>query len=135
MRRTLDTNICSYILRRHPASMIERFATLDREQLWLSAIVAAELRFGAAKLAAPRFQAAVEAWLVGFDVRPWPLEATHHYAQIRTALERAGKSIGGMDLMIVAHALAEDSVVITNNAREFHRVPALAVEEWAIGEA
>ena len=134
MRRTLDTNICSYILRRHPASMIERFATLDREQLWLSAIVAAELRFGAAKLAAPRFQAAVEAWLVGFDVRPWPLEATHHYAQIRTALERAGKPIGGMDLMIAAHALAEDSVVITNNAREFHRVPGLAVEEWAIGE-
>ena len=135
MRRTLDTNICSYILRRHPASMIERFATLDREQLWLSAIVAAELRVGAAKLAAPRFQAAVEAWLLGFDVRPWPLDATHHYAQIRTALERAGKSINGMDLMIAAHALAEDSVVITNNAREFHRVPGLAVEEWAIGEA
>jgi tRNA(fMet)-specific endonuclease VapC len=134
MRRTLDTNICSYILRCHPTSMIERFATLDREQLWLSAIVAAELRFGAAKLAAPRFQAAVEAWLVGFDVRPWPLEATHHYAQFRTALEHAGKPIGGMDLMIAAHALAEDSVVITNNAREFHRVPGLAVEEWAIGE-
>lgn len=134
MRRTLDTNICSYILRSHPAGMIARFATLDREQLWLSAIVAAELRFGAAKLGAPRFQAAVEAWLVGFDVRPWPLEATHHYAQIRTALERAGKPIGGMDLMIAAHALAEDSVIITNNAREFHRVPGLAVEEWAMGE-
>lgn len=132
MRRTLDTNICSYILRRHPASMIERFATLDREQLWLSAIVAAELRFGAAKLGAPRFQAAVEAWLAGFDVRPWPLEATHHYAQARRALELSGKPIGGMDLMIAAHALAEDSVVVTNNAREFHRVPGLAVEEWAM---
>ena len=132
MRRTLDTNICSYILRRHPVSIIERFSTLDRSELWLSAIVAAELRFGAAKLAAPRFQAAVEAWLVGFDVRPWPLEATHHYAQIRSALERAGKPIGGMDLMIAAHALAEDSAIITNNAREFHRVPGLAVEEWAI---
>ncbi len=132
MRRTLDTNICSYILRRHPPEMIGRFATLDREQLWLSTIVAAELRFGAAKLGAPRFAAAVEAWLAGFDVRPWPLQATHHYAQIRAALERAGKPIGGMDLMIAAHAMAEDSVVITNNAREFHRVPGLAVEEWAI---
>ncbi len=132
MRRTLDTNICSYILRRHPAEMIARFATLDRDQLWLSAIVAAELRFGAAKLGSLRFAAAVEAWLAGFDVRPWPLEATHHYAQIRAALERAGKPIGGMDLMIAAHALAEDSVIITNNAREFHRVPGLAVEEWAI---
>jgi len=132
MRRTLDTNICSYILRRHPESMIERFATLDRQQLWLSAIVAAELRFGATKLGLPRFQAAVEAWLAGFDVQPWPLEATQHYAQIRAALERVGKPIGGMDLMIAAHALAQDSVVITNNAREFHRVPGLAVEAWSL---
>ena len=127
MRRTLDTNICSYILRRHPQGMIERFAALDKSQVWLSAIVAAELRFGAAKLASPRFAAAVEAWLVGFDVRPWPLEASHHYAHIR-----AGTPIGGMDLMIAAHALAEDSVVITNNAREFHRVPGLAVEAWML---
>lgn len=132
MRRTLDTNICSYILRRHPTDMVARFASLNRQEVWLSAIVAAELRFGAAKLCAPRFAAAVESWLAGFDVRPWPVEATHHYAQVRAALERSGQPIGGMDLMIAAHALAEDSVVITNNAREFHRVPGLAVEEWAI---
>ena len=132
MRRTLDTNICSYILRRHPANMIERFAALDSKQLWLSAVVAAELRFGAAKLASPRFSAAVEAWLIGFDVRPWPVEATHHYAQIRAALERAGKPVGAMDMLIAAHAMAEDSVIVTNNAREFHRIPGLAVEEWAI---
>ena len=132
MRRTLDTNICSYILRRRPASMVERFAELDRGQLWLSAIVAAELRFGAAKLASVRFSAAVEAWLAGFDVRPWPLEATQHYANIRAALERTGQPIGGMDLLIAAHAMAEDSVLVTNNAREFLRVPGLAVEEWDI---
>ena len=131
MRRTLDTNICSYILRKHPASMIERFAGLDRSALWLSAIVAAELRFGAAKLGVPRLQAAVEAWLAGFDLKPWPVEATLQYASMRLQLERAGTPIGGMDLMIAAHALAEDSVLITNNAREFHRVPGLAVEEWA----
>ncbi|HAL39249.1 MAG TPA: VapC toxin family PIN domain ribonuclease [Polaromonas sp.] len=130
MRRTLDTNICSYVLRRRPASMVERFTELDRGQLWLSAIVAAELRFGAAKLASVRFSAAVEAWLAGFDVRPWPAEATQHYAKIRAALERAGQTIGGMDLLIAAHAMAEDSVLVTNNAREFLRVPGLAVEEW-----
>ena len=130
MRRTLDTNICSYVLRRRPASMVERFTELDRGQLWLSAIVAAELRFGAAKLASVCFSAAVEAWLAGFDVRPWPAEATQHYAKIRAALERAGQTIGGMDLLIAAHAMAEDSVLVTNNAREFLRVPGLAVEEW-----
>jgi tRNA(fMet)-specific endonuclease VapC len=135
MRRTLDTNICSYILRKHPADMVERFASLERSQLWLSAIVAAELRFGAAKLDSPKFKAAVEAWLAGFDVQPWPLEATHAYARIRSALERAGQPIdviGGMDLMIAAHAMAEDSVLVTNNAREFLRVPGLAVEAWTM---
>jgi len=132
MRHTLDTNICSYILRRHPVTMVERFAGLDRGQLWLSAIVAAELRFGAAKLASARFSAAVEAWLAGFDVRPWPIEATRSYAGIRSDLERAGKVIGGMDLLIAAHAIAEDSVLVTNNAREFLRVPGLAVQEWAL---
>lgn len=132
MKRTLDTNICSYILRRQPPEMIERFTLLDRKQLWLSAIVAAELRFGALKRKSTKLQTAVEAWLAGFDVQPWSLDATHHYAQIRTSLEALGKPIGNMDLMIAAHAMAEDSVVVTNNAREFHRVPGLALEEWAI---
>ncbi len=131
MRRTLDTNICSYILRRHPPQMLERFARLQRDEVWLSAIVAAELRFGAVKLGAPRFQAAVESWLAGFDVRPWPAQATHHYAQIRATLERCGRPIDGTDLLIAAHALAEDSVVITRNAREFERVPGLAIEAWS----
>ena len=130
MRRTLDTNICSYVLRRRPAFMVERVAGLNRGQLWLSAIVAAELRFGAAKLGSTEFSAAIEAWLGGFDVRPWPNEATHHYARIRAALERAGQPVGGMDLLIAAHAMAEDSVLVTNNTREFLRVPGLAVEEW-----
>jgi tRNA(fMet)-specific endonuclease VapC len=132
MRRTLDTNICSYVLRRRPALMVERFAGLDRGSLWLSAIVAAELRFGAAKLASVPFSAAVEAWLAGFEVRPWPVEATVRYANIRAALERAGQAIGGTDLLIAAHAMAEDSALVTNNAREFLRVPGLAVEEWSL---
>ena len=61
------------------------------------------------------------------------MEATHHYAHIRAMLEGTVQPTGGMDLMIAAHALAEDSVLVTNNAREFLRVPGLAVEEWALG--
>ncbi len=132
MRLTLDTNICSYILRRHPVNMIKRFAGIDRSQLWLSSIVAAELRFGAVKLASPRFSSAVESWLAGFEVLDWPTDASHHYAQVRAALERAGQPIGSMDLMIAAHALERDSALITNNAREFLRVPGLSVQEWAL---
>lgn len=131
MNRTLDTNICSYILRRHPPSMLERFSRLQSSQVWLSAIVAAELRFGAAKLDSPRFTVAVEAWLAGFTVKPWPIEATHYYARLRADLQKRGQPIGGMDMLIAAHAMAEDSALVTNNAREFHRVPGLAVEEWA----
>lgn len=132
MRRTLDINICSYVLRKRPVQMVERFRQLDRPQLWLSAIVAAELRFGAEKLGSSRFCAAVEAWLSGFELRDWPLAATHHYARLRAQLEAKGTPVGNLDLMIAAHALAEDSVVITNNAREFHRIPGVAVEEWQL---
>jgi tRNA(fMet)-specific endonuclease VapC len=132
VNRTLDTNICSYILRQRPMGMVERFARLNRDQLWLSAVVAAELRYGAARLGQARFHATVEAWLAGFEVRDWSSNASHHYAALRTALEKQGKPIGGMDMMIAAHAMAEDSVLITNNAREFHRVPGLAVEEWGL---
>ena len=130
MLRTLDTNICSYILRRRPES-VARFRPRSKE-VWLSAIVAAELRFGVRKVGSPAFYAAVENWLAGFEVRPWPLDATHEYALIRSELERSGQLIGTMDLMIAAHAKAEESVVVTNNAREFHRVPGLAVEEWGL---
>jgi tRNA(fMet)-specific endonuclease VapC len=132
MKRMLDTNICSYVLRRHPPGMLERFSRLERAEVWLSAIVAAELRFGAAKLQSARFQAAVESWLAGFEIRVWPAPAGHHYAQVRAELERKGQTIGNMDLLIAAHALAEDAVLVTNNAREFLRVPGLAVEEWSL---
>jgi tRNA(fMet)-specific endonuclease VapC len=110
--------------------MLDRFGQLDQKEVWLSAIVAAELRFGVAKLASPRFSGAVEAWLAGFEIRSWPVEATHCYAQIRCELEKVGKPIGGMDLMIAAHVMSEKSILITNNAQEFHRVLGLHVEEW-----
>jgi len=132
MQRTLDTNICSYVLRRHPATMLERFAGLNRQQVWISGIVAAEIRFGAAKLGVPRFTLAVETWLAGFDVQPWPVRASEHYARLRASLEQQGQPIGAMDMLIAAHALANDSVLITNNAREFARVPGLAIEEWPL---
>ena len=112
--------------------MLNRFAQLDQDQVWLSSIVAAELRFGVAKLASPRFSAAVEAWLDGFEIRPWPVGATHHYAQIRCELEKMGRPIGGMDLMIAAHAQSEQSTLITNNAQEFCRISTLSVEEWKL---
>jgi len=130
MRRTFDTDICSYVLRRRPREIIARFDALDRDDVWLSAIVAAELRFGARRLGSATFSATVEAWLAGFEIEPWPVEASHQYAMIRAELERIGKPIGNMDLMIASHALCAGAVLVTNNIREFQRVPGLALEDW-----
>ena len=80
----------------------------------------------------PRLSSWMESWLAGFDVRPWPLAATQHCVRIRSELERAGQPLSTIALMIASHAMAEDSVLITNNARKFLRVPGLAVEEWAL---
>jgi len=70
--------------------------------------------------------------LAGFDVQAWSKQATEHDAHIRAKLERVGNSIGAMELLIAAHALANDSVLVINNPQEFARVRGLAVEEWPL---
>ena len=131
MKKTLDTNICSYILRRHPVSVLKHFAQAENQSLFLSAVVAAELRFGANKLASERFSQQLEEWLAAFSIQAWPEAASHHYAKLRATLERQGQTIGNMDLLIAAHALAENAVLVTHNSREFERVPGLKCEDWA----
>lgn len=128
--RTLDTNTCSYLLRRRPPQVIARFEGLAAQDLFLSAVVVAELRYGAAKLKSDKFADYLENWLGLFDLRPWPVAASSLYASLRRDLERQGTPIGGMDLMIAAHALAENAVLVTNNLREFSRVPNLRLENW-----
>jgi len=126
----LDTNVCSYLLRAQPRQAIERIGSLPIDELSLSALVAAELRFGAAKRQSPSLTDSIERFLRGIAVRPWPVEASKHYAEIRAELERTGQPIGGMDLLIAAHALAEGATLVTNNVREFERVPNLLIEAW-----
>lgn len=128
--RTLDTNICSYLLRRRHPQVVAHFAGLASDDVFLSAVVVAELRFGAAKLGSERFAGYLEHWLELFDLRPWPMSASRWYAHLRRDLERQGTPIGSMDLMIAAHALAENAVLVTNNLREFGRVPDLQLENW-----
>ena len=128
--KTLDTNICSYIIRRHPVSVITRFEDHEDGYFFLSALVVAELRFGAAKRGSMRLTEQLEDFIAGFPVHPWPKDASRHYASLRATLERQGQPIGNMDLLIAAHALAENAVLVTHNGREFDRVPGLTVENW-----
>lgn len=129
MIKMLDTNICSYILRSHP-TVLAHFQNQDFSRIALSSVVAAELRYGAKKSSRPQLYAQIEEWLSVVPILAWDDAATRCYAAIRVALEQQGRPIGGMDLMIAAHALAENAVLVTHNTREFARVDGLLLEDW-----
>jgi tRNA(fMet)-specific endonuclease VapC len=126
----LDTDISSYVIRRRPASIAERFQR-HAEQLCVSVMTAAELRFGAVKAARAELANLVEAYLARVTIIDWADSATFHYARIRTALEGLGTPIGNMDLLIASHAVAEQATLVTNNMKHFAAVPGLKVEQWS----
>jgi tRNA(fMet)-specific endonuclease VapC len=126
--KMLDTNVCSYILRAQPR--LAGVDSLSLDEISISALVAAELRFGAAKRQSASLSAGLERFLDGIMIADWPAEAAIHYAKIRTQLERVGQPIGGMDLLIAAHALAINATLVTHNIREFARIPKLQIEAW-----
>lgn len=126
----LDTDISSYIIRRRPAALLDRFHK-HADSLCVSAITAAELRFGVEKAGRPQLANPVEGFLERLTIVDWTASASTHYARIRAALERAGKPIGNLDLLIAAHAASMRATVITNNLKHFSIVPGLKVEAWA----
>ena len=126
----LDTDISSYIIKRRPATLAEKFEK-HAETLSVSVITAAELRFGAEKAGRPKLAELVEAYLERLAILDWTNEVTSHYARIRTELERRGKPIGNMDLLIAAHAVSQHMTVVTNNIKHFSSVPGLKVELWS----
>jgi tRNA(fMet)-specific endonuclease VapC len=126
----LDTNICIYIIKNYPAHLRERFNRLA-EQLCISSITLGELHYGAEK-SERRLQnlQAVEHFTARLEVLSFSAKAAAHYGEIRAALERAGKPVGPHDMLIGAHARSEGLIVVTNNTREFTRIPGLRVENW-----
>lgn len=128
----LDTNICSYILRARPASVLARFKAHDAGRIAVSEVVAAELCYGAEKVGGARavaIRADVDDFLSRLQLLPW--QGRHAYAQVRHHLAARGTPIGNMDLLIAAHALTLGATLVTNNVTEFQRVPGLALENWA----
>ncbi len=126
----LDTDISSYVIRRRPASIAERFAR-HAEQLCVSVMTAAELRFGAVKAGRADLTSVVEAYLARVTILDWTDSATFHYARIRAKLENLGTPIANMDLLIASHAVAERATLVTNNVRHFAAVPGLRVDLWS----
>ena len=128
----LDTNICSYVLRRHPLTVKAHFDQVGSPHLAISTIVLAELLFGAARHPAKGLEIRqdIDDMTNRLAVIPWSARAADEYSRLRTFLERRGTPIGSMDMMIAAHALAENAVLVTHNLREFQRVPNLQLENW-----
>jgi len=127
---SLDTNILSDLVR-HPQGVVaKKIAVVGENEICISIIVAAELRFGAAKRNSARLSNQVETILAAMLVVPFDVPADREYAKLRQLLESSGNSIGPNDLLIAAQARANGQILVTNNVREFTRVPSLQVENW-----
>ena len=132
MNLMLDTNICIYLIKERPASVVERFRVRPVGDIGISAITLAELEFGVAKSSRPsRNREALEQFVSPLEVAHFDRLASAAYGKLRTALEKRGQPIGSLDLLIAAHALSLDARLVTHNVREFGKVPGLRIEDWA----
>ena len=126
----LDTNIVSDLIRNPQGRVTQRIREIGEAQVCTSIIVAAELRYGAAKKGSPRLTAQLEAVLGALDILPFEVPADAVYGRLRARLERAGQPIGGNDLLIAAQAIALRHTIVTENDREFARIEDLPRENW-----
>ncbi len=126
----LDTNIVIYVIKRRPIEVMAAF-NQNASRMAISSITLAELIHGAEKSSKlSENYAVIEDFCSRLEVLPYSAKAAQHYGNIRAALEKTGQSIGVNDIHIAAHARSEGLVLVTNNVREFERVPALQLENW-----
>ncbi|MCU4611459.1 type II toxin-antitoxin system tRNA(fMet)-specific endonuclease VapC [Acinetobacter parvus] len=130
MMYLLDTNICIYVINHKPQQVFERFRQYQLGQLAVSSITASELAFGVEKSGSERNKQALKKFLSPLEILPYDEQAVWHYAQLRHDLQSKGQTIGSLDMLIAAHALALDVVLVTNNTKEFERIERLKLENW-----
>ena len=133
MRVMLDTDICIYLIKRKPVSVLRHLRDMTPGDVCISAVTLSELCFGVAKSErSAQNAAALEAFIVPLIVAPYDAAAAHEYGTVRAALEKRGTPIGGLDTMIASHALSLHVDLVTNNVREFARVERLRLADWTI---
>jgi len=132
----LDTCICSFIMRERPVSVLQRLATAvaDHHRIVISAITYAEMRYGQiGKKASPKHKTLVDEFVARLDeILPWGQGAVDAATEVKRQLTKTGEIIGQNDIAIAGHAIAAGCTLITNNMREFRRVPALVLEDWSL---
>jgi tRNA(fMet)-specific endonuclease VapC len=127
----LDTNTCIYVIKRKPQDAINRFLQIPISQIGISSITLSELVYGAIKSSKPdQNQLALAQFTAPLEIFPYGDAAAQHYGNLRSYLEGRGTPIGSLYMLIAAHALSMDSVLVTNNEKEFVRVPNLKIENW-----
>ena len=131
MKLMLDTNICIYIIKQQPVAVLKRFLEYQIGDIGISSITLSELRYGVAKSTHQEKNAkALDEFITPLEVVSFDEEATHVYGDIRATLEKAGTPIGSMDMLIAAHAVSLGIPLVTNNTREFVRIPTLNIIDW-----
>jgi len=130
IRYLLDTNICIYVINVRAPTVLARFLAHEIDGLGISAITASELYWGLCKSGSVRNRTTLDKFLSPLTVLDYDLNAAQHYGELRAYLEKQGTPIGPLDQQIAAHALALGITLVTNNVREFERVPGLRVENW-----
>lgn len=131
MRFLLDTNICIYIIKQKPPKVFDKFQTLSPSDVGVSSITVAELEYGVYKSQRQeQNRAALSQFLIPLEILPFDERATQTYGQIRAELERTGIVIGSMDMLIASQALTLGLTLVTNNVREFSKIPSLTWENW-----
>lgn len=127
----LDTNICIYIIKNKPQSVLDELKKCNVGDIILSSITVSELIYGAYKSQfVEKNLKAIEHFLIPFDVAEYDYKAALEYGKLRASLEKKGQPIGSLDMLIAAHAKSLDMVLVTNNMKEFERVEGLNVENW-----
>ena len=126
----LDTHICTYIINTKPPAVLARFQQYRLGDIGLCSVVAAELAYGVAKSGSARNRQALEMFLAPLTILPYDAAAAWAYSDLRADLERHGTPVGSLDTMIAAHALSLQAMLVTNNTREFAKVPGLQLDNW-----
>jgi tRNA(fMet)-specific endonuclease VapC len=126
----LDTNTCIYIINNRPPNVLEKFCKYKAGEVGISSIAASELAYGVAKSGSLKNRKALEMFLAPLQILPFDSQCLWFYADLRASLEKQGLSIGPMDTLIAAHALSMEGTLVTNNVKEFVRVPKLKLENW-----